>query len=340
MVAARKVRAVLRVAEAHGVDPAPILRTLGVRAEELDDEERHLGQAVWGDVWRAVAEATGDPAIGIAAGQRIDRGYFGVLDYLVRSSADVGAALDAATRFFPLANTHGRLEVVREGGEVTVERHVLGDESGSLPPQVSEFALTAMVQLFRDATIDDWSLRRVTFRHRAPTNVSRHEAFFACPLRFGASVDAVVIDERVLEIGMQAPDAGLRRLIERHGEQLLQELPTEATIVDDVRRVLVRELGCMRDGSDHVAFLLGTSRRTLHRRLEEAGTSFKRIREDLRRSLAHRYLVDGEMTVGEVAVLLGYSEVSTFHRAFKGWFDETPARYRQRALAEAAGARA
>lgn len=325
----------LRLAEAQGVEAGPILQRLGVRAADLEDDEHHLSQVVWGNVWRAVAEALHDDAIGIAAGQRIDRGYFGVLDYLVRSSANVGAALEAAARFFPLANTHGRLEVARRGPAVIVERHVLGDESGSLPPQVSEFALTAMVQLFRDATTETWSLQGVSFRHRAPQDTSRHEAFFACPLEFGSKVDSLVIDDAVLEIPMQAPDAGLRRLIERHGEQLLQDLPTEASIVDDVRRVLLRELGCMRDGSDHVASLLGTSRRTLHRRLDEAGTSFKQIREDLRRSLAHRYLVDGEMSVGEVAVLLGYSEVSAFHRAFKGWFSETPARYRQRAVAAA-----
>ncbi|MEM6989113.1 MAG: helix-turn-helix domain-containing protein, partial [Myxococcota bacterium] len=69
------------------------------------------------------------------------------------------------------------------------------------------------------------------------------------------------------------------------------------------------------------------------RHLREAGTSFRRVRDELRRDLAHRYLTDSEISIAEIALLLGYSEASAFNRAFKSWHAEGPAQFRRRAHA-------
>lgn len=334
MVAARKLRAVLALLGDDARLRDQVLTRIGLTAADLADEESLVSQNAWRDVWVAVVEALGDPSIGLRAGQRVDRGYFGVIDYLVRTSGDVAQALVAAQRFFALVNTHGHLEIVREGDEVAVVRHVVGDEGGLLPPQAAEFAMASMVALLRDATTLPWSLTRATFRHPEPAYAHAHRQFFACPLRFGATVDSLVVDADLLATPMAAPDEPLRRLVERHAEVLLRERAPDGTVVDDVRRVLARELAGARSGAEHVAQLLGLSRSGLQRQLREASTSFREVRDDLRRDLAHRYLVDANMTVGEVAALLGYSEPSAFHRAFKAWHAEGPGQYRARHRAE------
>ncbi|MEM6991563.1 MAG: AraC family transcriptional regulator, partial [Myxococcota bacterium] len=249
MVAARKLKSVLRIADGAGVRPAAILARVGLTEADLADDERLLGQDKWRDVWHVAVELLDNEAIGLQAGQRVDRGYFGVIDYLVRSSPSVGEALDVAVRFFRLANSHGRLDVIHEDGLVAVERHVLGDEAGALPPQAAEFALASMVQLFRDAAAPAWRLTRATFRHPEPRDSEQHRRFFACPVEFSARADAIVIDESVLSVGMRAPDPELRRLVASHGETLLRALPESGTIVEEVRRVLLRELPGARNGS-------------------------------------------------------------------------------------------
>lgn len=330
-VSVRKIESILRVAERRGVARAELLARIGVQPSDLQDGEAQLGLGVWRDLWNVVVEVLDDPGVGLDAGRQIDRGYFGVIDYIVRSSATVGDALAQGGRFFPLANTQGRLRLVRTESSLVVERHLAGDESLVLPPQAAEFALAAMVQLFRDAAASPWSLERVTFRHAEPADPSSHRALFRCPVEFGAACDSLAVGVCVLATPMGDPDPHLHRLIATHGERLLADLPPSSNVVDDVRRILVHELPGVRNGSDQVASLLGTSRRSLHRRLKEAGTSFREVRDGLRRELARRYLADDRFNVAEIAMLLGYADASAFHRAFRAWFNEAPAHYRRRA---------
>lgn len=331
VVAARKLRAVVRIAEEAGVSRPDLLGAVGLGEDDLADVERLLPQRLWRDLWVEIVARCRDPAVGLRAAQRIDRGYFGVIDYVVRSCPTVAEAMKAAVRYFPLANTQGRLEIVARGELVAVERHLVGDEARFLPPQAAEFALAAMVQLFRDATSGAWRLERVTFRHVSPPHVAEHRRFFECPVDFGAEIDALIVRASALTLPMRAPDPSLRALVERHGDALLADLPVHFTVVDDVRRLLVRQLARGAGGADQIAAALGMSRRNLHRRLEDASTSFSAVRDELRRELAERYLRDSELVLGEIAMLLGYADASTFHRAFRAWHGEGPGAFRQRA---------
>ena len=82
---------------------------------------------------------------------------------------------------------------------------------------------------------------------------------------------------------------------------------------------------------EQVAKRLATSERTLRRRLEEGGTSFRNLLDETRAELARSYVRDRRLPLTEVAFLLGFSEPSAFHRAFKRWTDTTPSAWRQRA---------
>ena len=80
---------------------------------------------------------------------------------------------------------------------------------------------------------------------------------------------------------------------------------------------------------DRVASRLGTSSRSLGRRLAEEGTSFKELVDELRRELARRYLEQGVHRPKSIAALLGYKELSAFHHAFRRWTGTTPAKFGQ-----------
>ena len=78
------------------------------------------------------------------------------------------------------------------------------------------------------------------------------------------------------------------------------------------------------------AELVGTSVRTLQRHLKAEGHTFAELLDSVRKELARSYLRDAALSVSEVAFLLGYSEPSSFHRAFKRWEGEGPSEFRAR----------
>lgn len=321
-VAARKVRVVVEAAARAGVSRDAVLDGLGLADGALDDPEAWVPARVWHDVWVRVVALTGQPALGLYAAQGIDPGYFGVIEYAAGACGTVGEAIPTAARYFRLANTWGRVDVTREAGVVRVARHILGGDE--LPPQAAEFALVAMVRVFRRVAARPVPIARVTFRHAAPADAAPHRAFFQCPVVFGAREDAVEVPLAATDIPMRAPDPLLRARIEAHGEALLGVLDdagAPAAVV--VRHELARRLHAGLPTLDAVARRLGQSRRSLQRRLQDEGTSYREVCESLLRGLAERYL-RAEMAPGEVAFLLGYSEVSAFHRAFRGWTGMTP----------------
>ena len=77
-----------------------------------------------------------------------------------------------------------------------------------------------------------------------------------------------------------------------------------------------------------MALRLKVSVRTLHRSLAAEGTSYRRLLDQLRLDIAERHLMDDRMSVAEVAFLVGFSELSAFHRAFKRWTGRTPVTFR------------
>ena len=111
---------------------------------------------------------------------------------------------------------------------------------------------------------------------------------------------------------------------------LLERMPAATAFVDRVRQLVAG--GLVRNGAEAVGVAegLNMSRRTLQRRLRDEGTSVRDIVDSVRRDLAMRYLCEREIAVAEVAFLLGFSEASAFHRAFKRWTGTTPSIYRSR----------
>lgn len=325
-VAMRKVQVVLALAEGLGLPRAALLTELGLDAATASDPDAWVPQGIWRHVWELVVARTGDEAVGVKAAQRVDPGYFGVIDYAARACADLGEAIPLAARYFRLANSWGHLDLRETPTGLRVSRHILGDEGRWLPPQAADFALTTMVRVMQLAASRPFALERVLFRRPAPPNPEPWQRFFACPVVFGAAEDAVDVPAAALSLPMRAPDPRLRALLTSHAAHLLAAVEApDAPLSTQVRQQIASALASRRLADvDSVARRLGLSGRTLQRRLAEEQTSFRPILDGVRAELAQGWLRGG-LSPGEVAFLLGYSELSAFTRAFAGWTGQPPA---------------
>jgi len=105
---------------------------------------------------------------------------------------------------------------------------------------------------------------------------------------------------------------------------MVKSLPKAEDIVQRVREQLTISLRGGNTGINIIAETLNMTTRTLQRQLKENDTSHKALLDDMRKELAFHYLKNKNLGASEVAYLLGYSEPSVFHRAFKRWFNSTP----------------
>jgi AraC-like DNA-binding protein len=156
-----------------------------------------------------------------------------------------------------------------------------------------------------------------------------YERLFDCPILFDAEAIEIHLSSESLDVPLEMSDAEMARICEERCEMILARLGVAGGFVDRVRAELLSGPRRFPD-LDTVARAMAVSPRTLCRRLNEEGASFRQVLDDVRKSLALDYVESSDLPLQQIAALLGYEEPANFHRAFRKWVGVTPGRYRRR----------
>jgi len=277
----------------------------------------------------AAAIKTNNAALGMTFAAQLPWRDVGVLGYVVLNSPTVGAALANGSRYFALLSTGAGTQLIVEGDDAYL-RYAMHDPAVVRHAQNTEMVFAVYLRAIRDGIGDPrWAPRAIHFKHDKPKNSSTQSSFFSCPLLYGQSEDAIIVEPDELRRPMRRADAGLLPiLVEQANACLPAHLHRD--VHDHARRIVASSLRSGDVSIEHVATQLGTSARTLQRRLQDRGGSFKQLVADTRLALARDYLADHALSLTDAAYLLGYSELSAFSRAFRRWTGESALAFRRR----------
>lgn len=325
-------RALVEACARLGVDTDRLLQGVGVTREVLQDSDARIPTATVAELWKRAHELSGDPLLALRAAEALPYGAYKVVDFMASSASSVGDAFRKVSEYFPLINTSARLPITV--GDSTVE---FGLEPAPGSPAISrpyaEYTLAACYLRVREA-VGDFAPLRVEFTQPSPPDTSEHRRIFRAPVRFEAGRTQLVLSREVWEQANSRPNPELCAVLEEHARRLLAELPSDG-LLGEVRKLTTEELKGGTPTLEHVASRVSMSGRTLQRRLKEEGTTFAEVLDWLRRGMAQGYLADEQISISEVSYLLGFSEQSAFHRAFKRWTGSTPVQFRRNAATPA-----
>ena len=148
---------------------------------------------------------------------------------------------------------------------------------------------------------------------------------FGDGVEFGAHADEIIFANDLEQIPIVGADPYLNRLLIKFCEEAMTDRPGKVTSFhSSVENTIVPLLPHGKAEVGEISRRLGVSRRTMARRLSDEGLSFSKLLEDLKLHLARRYLADGNLSISQIAWLLGYQEIGAFSRAFKRWTGKTP----------------
>lgn len=325
-VAVTSTRAVVQAAARRGVDVDALLAAHAIEPERLADPRERLPAGTAMAIWRDAAARAMQPELHVWAAIELPWGAYRVIDTLAASATGAGEGLELISRYFRIVHDTIRLpiEAAPDGGG-TMRIVTRGGEP--VPSIYVDYTLCAC--LFRLGLAGAVLTPEVHLRREAPADRAGHVKALGPNLRFGAEEDRVVLDAAQWATPLPAGDAVLRSVLAEHADLLMKNLPDPGPEpLQDVSAALADALPRGRPELAFVAGQLGVSTRTLQRRLSEQGITWSSLLSRTRQELAERLLLDPSLSVDDVAVLLGYAEASTFHRAFRQWTGQTPGAWR------------
>ncbi|HVL00889.1 MAG TPA: AraC family transcriptional regulator [Dongiaceae bacterium] len=285
-------------------------------------------------LWRLAEEHSGDPAFGIAAGLRWNPTTFHALGYAWLASSTLAQAFHRLVRY-------GRL--INDGSEFTLtsiglQYQFSGGLKNPLPNPalaVQQALVVALIKMCRMLLGESFSPAEVQFSFAPNAATLLLETTLRAPLRFGCDHFAMLIDRQDMERVLPTGNPELIRCNEQIVLKHLSQLDQQHLAIQVQQRIL-EGLPSGRVKEDDIANALHLSTRTLQRRLLEEGVNFGELLQSTRRELAQNYIDDSQLSVSEIAYLLGFSDQANFTRAFRRWFGVTPSGWRTRKLAATA----
>jgi AraC-like DNA-binding protein len=276
-------------------------------------------------LWRAVDEGGADPSLGLRLGGEALTDFQNVAVLAALHSATLGEGLEKLARYKRLVCPEKVWLDVADGEARLRFQWLLAD--GDPPPLLTDLIFAGVLTLAQQGTGMSIQACRIELsRRRAHEAMLRRH--FGCEIVFDAIRDVMVFDEATLALPIVGRNAQLLAVLLPGLELALAQEDGPRTLVDDVRRAIVETMGGERPAISKVAKALGLSPRTMQRRLSDLGTRYQDLLDDVRRDTARRLLENTDLQIAEVAFLLGFEEVNSFLRAFRGWEGTTAVRWR------------
>ncbi|MDQ3262165.1 MAG: AraC family transcriptional regulator [Myxococcota bacterium] len=305
----------LEAAEAAGAAAEELAAEARIPRALLKDVDARIPHHQHLAVWRGAVARVRNPAFPLAVARRLSPSTYGVVGYSLAYSTTPGEAVAVVSRYSRLIYDELRLTSEDRGEDVAIHCTLAGSAP---PPELFEATLSTLVLLGRHlAGTERVPVREVHLRH---LTTGLGDAL-GLPVLTATGENAVIVPRRVLQMPVRSADGQLAGILKRHAQEMLARLPPDDDLVAEVRHTLLRSTPPTLSAPGRV---LGIGPRTLQRRLRAAGRSLRELHDEVRCEQAVTYLADPRRSVSEVAFLLGFSEVSSFHRAFRRWTGRSP----------------
>ena len=315
----------LRLVRSHNIDPEPLLEKLGIDSKQLTDPNARFDVDKVNKFFWNIADLISDPNFALQAGNYWHPSQLGVLGYAWLTSSSLRTGFNRLIRFTDMLNNELRIELEESDDGVAVSQWFV--EKAKVPRFRIDSAMSVLMAMIRSNTDYDFQPESVTFTYAEPEDSSAYHHIFKCPIHFGMKHNAIIISAAEADKPRECSNTQLALL----NDQLLIEYMAKLdknNIVERVKLAVINELGSGHFSDITISESLHMSQRTLQRRLEDNGTTFKILVNEIRQELADKYLNDSSLSLTEISFMLGFSEMSAFSRAFKRWSGRSPSDYR------------
>jgi len=310
----------------YGCDPGPLFAQAGIDINVSSDPNARVPTTRIQALVKLSLEATGDPGFGLTAAEQLLPAALQGLGFAWLASDTLRDALSRLVRFSRFLNPFFKVHL--DDNENTLDLVSMGAESW--PNYVYEQGDIGMGGILRMCQItagEHIVPVRVVMQRPTPLCADRFNAFFGAPIEYGAPDNRLCFDLHLVNQPLLNSNPELARINDQAVIDYLARFDL-SNITMKVRASIIEQLPRGTPNQKSIADALHVSLSSLQRKLKDEETTFKELLEDTRRSLAMQYIREARRPLGEISYLLGFSEHSSFSRAFRRWTGTSPAEFR------------
>ncbi len=316
------VLTIARTLDSLGIDYKPLFWKVGMDPNGLKSRNSRYSETQVRGLWQLAVRETRGMNFGLKVAEHIRPSTFDVVGYSMTCSATLREAMHRFARFEKLISNSATVTVFETPDTLKVNFDF--DMGGGTQPvwQAVDTSLAGLVRFISWIAGSEIAPVAVYFRHKGPQDLSEYQKFLTCPIHFSCDENSIIFTASDMDRPILSADEQLASLLDTVAINNMAEVNERfAKRVRDCLEVQVSEGQISRL---RTAQLMNMTERTLLRRLKGEGTTFQEVLDKLREELAYDYLLQPDMTIQKVSSLLGFSEPSTFSRAFKRWTGHSP----------------
>jgi AraC-like DNA-binding protein len=324
-------RSILQFAAGYGVDIEQLCATVGLDPVLLQMPDQQIPGTLHHAVWREAVKQTGDENLGLHLGEGFNLATLGIVGYVLINCPTFKEVLEKLSRYTRLFSQGAKINFSISEGMVFCDCEVVDDLKNYLlkePRYAIESTFVSLLTATKVLTGKSLSLYGVWFEYLPPASTTEYDRIFQTKIQFSMPINRLIFDVNCLKWSVLSRNSNLLPLFEQHAEAMLNQMDRSDRYTQQVVQAIIEQLKGELPTIDAIARQLAISTRQLQRELKTEGTSFQKLLDTIRQELALRHLKNSVTPIHDIAFLLGFSEPSAFHRAFKRWTGKTPRNYR------------
>jgi len=315
-----------RLIESYGHQPEPLFKTLLLDINLAEDPNARIPYSKVEALWKATILLVNDPYLGLKIPSCWHPSAAGSLGYAWLSSSSLKTAFERLIRFTRVITDGAHFRIEENNDEFSIIQSFSKDTSDI--PEMVDAQLALLVNLCRLNYSQNLNPLAISFTHSATKEPGEYFSFFRCPVFFDSLTNKITFTQAQVNKILISDNPMLAQLNDQIMVQYLARL-NDNNLIEKVENAIIEQLPSGKLSEKSIANSLYMSNRTFHRKLQQSDTSFRIILNNLRYELAGKYIKDSSLSLNEVSFLLGFSEISSFSRAFKRWTGSSPRAYRE-----------
>lgn len=322
------VRRLLQEAAREGVDLASLFREAGLDPAMLQKPDTRIRTGEFIRLMQIVMRRTEDEFIGLGRGTKSKPGTFSMMAHAVINTPNLGKAMERSAQFYRIVDLPIQLKL-EEGS--TESRLILTSEAPERD-NILEAIIFISIRFWSWLTGRPLEPAALQLDFPEPPQADEFRSLWRGPVTYNNARNAIVFPTAWLSLPLVQNPLSLSKFLKDSLALIIVGNQAPIGLTEQIKAIISKGYGNAFPDFAQVCESLNMTPQTLRRRLKEENTSYQAIKDNIRQDAARFYLAKEELSIDEIALMMGFSEASSFHRAFKKWTGQTPAGYRRELL--------